>query len=746
MILPRHALGLLVALLGACTGESTTEIESGAGTIGSESVPPAVVGRVEAMLRAEIARDIAAINAEHGSDRDVLVRRAAARALARMRNPKARELLLRGLFDEDDEVVAWSAYGLGDICGGSREETVGALVATATARLGAPVAPRRTTVDPMRAIARSIGRCAALQSEPTLVSWARQRSEHAVDAIYALGDIARKHKRLREDTCVTLLEIAEGDASTPPEPEALYPLGLVEHLTPSVIERTRVVASARLADAGVGRAFAVRALGRTDDAAVPVLVGVLEDPAKFNANERTEAARALTRFGRAGQRALSAALRKMVPSTEPVASTALVSPDMGPMLATMNGLTDLRKAKSTLKKIARLSPPPEAPKPVLRRLSWLRCTAAKLLAERDYTRPELRACDLEVSKEDQAADPITSSIGARAVVAAIGVDGVKIRRARLEAWRSYADGGDVRARQAALQLLAGHDEIRQSAEVLAKALTDESPGIVATAAEVIAAHPSRAIKRRKRSKKRKGDDRDKVVAAELDQHLVEALVARLDAVGPTEDLEALGGVIDAVGALSLGKAKERLVELCKSPHRKTREHTERALGRIMGKASPSCDKGSAVSLPSELERRLTGVTTVNFETDVGQLTLRLDPTFAPLAVTRAVELAKNGFYDGMVVHRVVPGFVSQFGSPTFDGYGGVKGMLPLPCETSPISYASLRVGVALSGRDTGSSQLFVTHAPTPHLDGQHAIIGEATGPWDALIDGDVIQRATVTAE
>ena len=54
--------------------------------------------------------------------------------------------------------------------------------------------------------------------------------------------------------------------------------------------------------------------------------------------------------------------------------------------------------------------------------------------------------------------------------------------------------------------------------------------------------------------------------------------------------------------------------------------------------------------------------------------------------------------------------------------------------------------MALAGRDTGSSQLFVTHGATPHLDGKYAQIGTAGGAWDALIDGDVIQSMKVVGD
>jgi cyclophilin family peptidyl-prolyl cis-trans isomerase len=92
---------------------------------------------------------------------------------------------------------------------------------------------------------------------------------------------------------------------------------------------------------------------------------------------------------------------------------------------------------------------------------------------------------------------------------------------------------------------------------------------------------------------------------------------------------------------------------------------------------------------------------------------------------------------------VVPGFVTQFGAPFGDGYGGPPGKPALRCETSPLQFEPLRVGVALAGRDTGSSQIFVMHGRAPHLDGQYALVGSATGPWAAFVDGDLIRKVTV---
>jgi peptidyl-prolyl cis-trans isomerase B (cyclophilin B) len=115
---------------------------------------------------------------------------------------------------------------------------------------------------------------------------------------------------------------------------------------------------------------------------------------------------------------------------------------------------------------------------------------------------------------------------------------------------------------------------------------------------------------------------------------------------------------------------------------------------------------------------------------------------APVAATRIVDLMTQGFFTGISAHRVLPGFIVQFGDPWGDGFGGA-GREPLRCETSPAPFEPLDVGIALAGRDTGSSQIFVTLARHPHLDTEYAIIGKASGAWDALAEGDTIRDVKV---
>jgi len=110
--------------------------------------------------------------------------------------------------------------------------------------------------------------------------------------------------------------------------------------------------------------------------------------------------------------------------------------------------------------------------------------------------------------------------------------------------------------------------------------------------------------------------------------------------------------------------------------------------------------------------------------------LRLDPRNAPLNVANLVRLARKGFFDGRRVPRVVPDFVVQMGSPvdTMDGGPGYT----VRCENSLDWYGPGSVGMALSGKDTGGSQFFITTNATPHLTGRYTRVGEVEHPDQAL--------------
>ena len=128
----------------------------------------------------------------------------------------------------------------------------------------------------------------------------------------------------------------------------------------------------------------------------------------------------------------------------------------------------------------------------------------------------------------------------------------------------------------------------------------------------------------------------------------------------------------------------------------------------------------------------------------GTIEIHLDVVEAPLTSASFVALARRGFYDGLTFHRVEPGFVVQGGCPRGDGNGGPG--FALLCEVTRRAYARGAVGMALSGKDTGGSQFFITLAPQPHLDGGYTLFGQVVAGMDAvdrIRPGDVIERVSV---
>lgn len=117
-------------------------------------------------------------------------------------------------------------------------------------------------------------------------------------------------------------------------------------------------------------------------------------------------------------------------------------------------------------------------------------------------------------------------------------------------------------------------------------------------------------------------------------------------------------------------------------------------------------------------------------TSEGVLTLLLYPKTAPEAVASFVRLAEQGFFDGVVFHRVVPDFVVQTGDPTHTGWGGPG--YTLADEFSPLEYRRGTLGMARSDKDTAGSQWFITHSPQPHLTGHYTAFGQLMTGWDTL--------------
>ena len=143
--------------------------------------------------------------------------------------------------------------------------------------------------------------------------------------------------------------------------------------------------------------------------------------------------------------------------------------------------------------------------------------------------------------------------------------------------------------------------------------------------------------------------------------------------------------------------------------------------------------------------RKNGTVKAVFTTTKGNFTIDFTPEDAPLAVDNFIKLARTNYFNGVSVHRVVPNFVMQDGDPRGDGNGGPGWQIR--CEINDLPYERGAVGMALSGKDTGGSQWFVTHSPQPHLDGGYTVFGKVNENdmkvVDNIVRGDKILKVVI---
>jgi cyclophilin family peptidyl-prolyl cis-trans isomerase/HEAT repeat protein len=138
--------------------------------------------------------------------------------------------------------------------------------------------------------------------------------------------------------------------------------------------------------------------------------------------------------------------------------------------------------------------------------------------------------------------------------------------------------------------------------------------------------------------------------------------------------------------------------------------------------------------------RKNGTVKAVLTTEKGAFTIDFAPEDAPLTVDNFIKLARAGYFNGLAVHRVVPNFVMQDGDPRGDGNGGPG--WSIRCEINMLAYERGAIGMALSGKDTGGSQWFVTHSPQPHLNGGYTVFGRVSETdmkvVDKIVRGDKV--------
>ncbi|MCB0334451.1 MAG: peptidylprolyl isomerase [Bdellovibrionales bacterium] len=141
--------------------------------------------------------------------------------------------------------------------------------------------------------------------------------------------------------------------------------------------------------------------------------------------------------------------------------------------------------------------------------------------------------------------------------------------------------------------------------------------------------------------------------------------------------------------------------------------------------------------------------TATMDTTKGKIVLALTPDKTPLTVANFVNLAKRGYYDGLTFHRVIPDFMIQGGDPTGTGRGGPGYRFEDEFHPTLKHDRPGILSMANAGPGTNGSQFFITHVPTPWLDGKHTVFGrvlEGQDVVDAIAQGDMINKVTLSGD
>ena len=136
----------------------------------------------------------------------------------------------------------------------------------------------------------------------------------------------------------------------------------------------------------------------------------------------------------------------------------------------------------------------------------------------------------------------------------------------------------------------------------------------------------------------------------------------------------------------------------------------------------------------------------SLETNRGEIEIELYPQYAPKTVNNFIFLAREGFYDGVVFHRVISNFVIQGGDPTGTRMGGPGYQFEDELLGNPLKHETGVISMANAGANTNGSQFFITHSPQPHLNGKHTVFGKVVAGQEvinSIRQGDAMLRVVI---
>ncbi|HKH47436.1 MAG TPA: peptidylprolyl isomerase [Thermoanaerobaculia bacterium] len=271
---------------------------------------------------------------------------------------------------------------------------------------------------------------------------------------------------------------------------------------------------------------------------------------------------------------------------------------------------------------------------------------------------------------------------------------------------------EVRGAAVGARLALVEGDPGKATAVARESLADADEGVRATVLSWLGDHPVLPVQELQKAFTEVLDRRNDEVAIEG----VQALAARGEA-----QAEERGAVVALL---------ERTAAAGSYVLRRT---SGEALGRLGGTVPrlQAADTGRDLDDYRDIVQSTWRPRTVEIRTAKGPIRVRLACPEAPLTCLNFLQLAGQGYFNGLSFHRVVPDFVIQAGDPRGDGYGGPG--YDIRDEINPLRYERGTVGMALAGPDTGGSQFFIALAPQPHLDGGYTVFGQVV-QGDEVLD------------
>jgi len=661
---------------------------------------------------------------------DAGARRAAALAVSRLQDPTALPLLRAALRDPDAEVRRNASLGIGAF---EQRAPAGAADALLGALAAEPDEANRA------AILWDLGRLA----EPSALSAFREGMAANEPVIRAaacrgLGSYGLRNHPLPAEMVRRVAARMVDDADPGARLGCAYALGRVAPPAERPDDMAAIVADLVRAagdeDASV-RAMAVRALGKYPEVPRDILVQRTGDA---DWQVAVQAFRTLARTPRV-ETVLARALRQHLDRV--LSAGELTGPGLHVLLTALDAAGPFGRSAVihgvAVEAFDRLGTDPASAD---RDRGLAHCAAAKLLDLGRGWPGRVLECGLNQvepwERQIAAADIIRQAEGSA--------------RERAAFLRRLYRAGNPRVRQAVLGAAQAVDDPSMDGLVL-RALGDRDTGVIAVAADAVAtvaprwrapAAPTTAPVLSIRPAGAPAPAEPAPVAASPQATEIERALRRAHrTLAAADDLEGLQSWISAVQATEATGLAEPTRQLAIHSNIAVRERAKEALEALgwdlpEGEPPPPPNPMQPEAFPDPGEALAVVIVTSR-----GDIQVELLPGEAPATVARFLSLVREGFYDGLRFHRVVPAFVAQGGDPRGDGYGGPD--WSQRSEDNRIPYGRGILGIALAGRDTGGSQFFITHGPQPHLDGRYTAFGRVTSGLevlDALQEGDVMRQ------